>query len=390
MTHDLPHEFANTEVYCLFHNCMWQSINSEIEVSFLALFFHWCFRSQIRHVFRFPEHSNRMVGVCWESSTSSNTRSRLARLVARHIVVCIGMIFIFSIWAIFHTTRLSCGPDAHNSQGLRDFDDLFVLVQSVARKLLQQFDEEAILVSRHQCVCHVRGCDIFWYVWREWRVCACLLSFPLQIFTCAWHRHWLRVLRLGREVTPNQLLQHCGPPYHAEWSCGESESRPCNTCCVTPGVVSRSWIVVCVPSICVNRWQMCVPSTHYLRAFWARFVWCRGDVWVLGVFEWHTSEFSATFFEACRVAVSTTSETFFVARFDHAWKLQLERLALEQQFIHQVHFPTRWKGGEFAVLLVLLLLWYSERLQRHISDRHRNSVSVDVWGCFAVFVDTHN
>ena len=37
MTFDLPHEFANTEVFCLFHNCMWQSRHSEVNVYFLAL-----------------------------------------------------------------------------------------------------------------------------------------------------------------------------------------------------------------------------------------------------------------------------------------------------------------------------------------------------------------
>ena len=37
MTLDLLHEFANTEVVCLFHNCMWQSRHSEINVNFLAL-----------------------------------------------------------------------------------------------------------------------------------------------------------------------------------------------------------------------------------------------------------------------------------------------------------------------------------------------------------------
>ena len=37
MTLDLLHEFANTEVFCLFRNCMWQSRHSEVEVYFLAL-----------------------------------------------------------------------------------------------------------------------------------------------------------------------------------------------------------------------------------------------------------------------------------------------------------------------------------------------------------------
>ena len=37
MTLDLLHEYANTEVSCLFHNCMWQSRHSEVNVYFLAL-----------------------------------------------------------------------------------------------------------------------------------------------------------------------------------------------------------------------------------------------------------------------------------------------------------------------------------------------------------------
>ena len=37
MTLDLLHEFSNTEVFCLFHNCMWPSRHSEVNVYFLAL-----------------------------------------------------------------------------------------------------------------------------------------------------------------------------------------------------------------------------------------------------------------------------------------------------------------------------------------------------------------
>ena len=36
VTLDLLHEFANTEVFCLFHNCMWQSRHSEVNENFLA------------------------------------------------------------------------------------------------------------------------------------------------------------------------------------------------------------------------------------------------------------------------------------------------------------------------------------------------------------------
>ena len=34
MSFDLLHELSNTEVFCLFHNCMWQSRNSEVNVYF--------------------------------------------------------------------------------------------------------------------------------------------------------------------------------------------------------------------------------------------------------------------------------------------------------------------------------------------------------------------
>ena len=37
MTLDLLHELANAEVLCLFHNCMWQSWHSEVNVYFLEL-----------------------------------------------------------------------------------------------------------------------------------------------------------------------------------------------------------------------------------------------------------------------------------------------------------------------------------------------------------------
>ena len=109
-TLNLLHEFTNTRIFGLFHNCMWQSRHSEVNVYVLApcdqidglftfngslrsymisvyvfvcvfvliwtfkqtlahnwkqvsQFFHWCFRSQVRHIFRFPEHSNRMVAL---------------------------------------------------------------------------------------------------------------------------------------------------------------------------------------------------------------------------------------------------------------------------------------------------------------------------------------
>ena len=37
MTLDLLHEFEDAKVLCLFHNCMWQSRHSEVNVYFLAL-----------------------------------------------------------------------------------------------------------------------------------------------------------------------------------------------------------------------------------------------------------------------------------------------------------------------------------------------------------------
>ena len=37
VTLDLLDEFANTKVFCLFHNCMWQSRHSEVDVYFLTL-----------------------------------------------------------------------------------------------------------------------------------------------------------------------------------------------------------------------------------------------------------------------------------------------------------------------------------------------------------------
>ena len=37
MTFNLLHELSNAEVFCLFHNCMWQSRHSEVNVYFLEL-----------------------------------------------------------------------------------------------------------------------------------------------------------------------------------------------------------------------------------------------------------------------------------------------------------------------------------------------------------------
>ena len=48
MTLDLLHEFANTEVFCLFHNCMWQSRHSEVDVYVLVLHeqTRWLFKNK--------------------------------------------------------------------------------------------------------------------------------------------------------------------------------------------------------------------------------------------------------------------------------------------------------------------------------------------------------
>ena len=70
MTLDLLHEFANTEILGLFHNCMWQSRHPEVDVYLLEL----CEQSDrlftsngsprsdsicvYVYVRRFPEHSN--------------------------------------------------------------------------------------------------------------------------------------------------------------------------------------------------------------------------------------------------------------------------------------------------------------------------------------------
>ena len=37
VTLDLLHEFANTEIFRLFHNCMWQSRHLEVDVYLLEL-----------------------------------------------------------------------------------------------------------------------------------------------------------------------------------------------------------------------------------------------------------------------------------------------------------------------------------------------------------------
>ena len=91
VTLDVLHEITNTRIFDLFHNCMWQSRHPEVDVSLLELErpvstngsphsdsiciyvfvcfcvfvfslnvqqTQWCFRSQVRNVCRFPEHSN--------------------------------------------------------------------------------------------------------------------------------------------------------------------------------------------------------------------------------------------------------------------------------------------------------------------------------------------
>ena len=69
---DLLQELTNTRIFGLFHNCMWQSRYSEVNVYFLELcgrieglftsnkshHTNWYSCSQERNVYRFPEHSN--------------------------------------------------------------------------------------------------------------------------------------------------------------------------------------------------------------------------------------------------------------------------------------------------------------------------------------------
>ena len=101
MTLDLLHELTNMEVFCLFHNCMWQSRHPDVDVYFpklceqsgwlsthksscaclicvlvfvytfnrqvtqlfsqVSAFLSLCFRSQTRHLFRFPWSANQVV-----------------------------------------------------------------------------------------------------------------------------------------------------------------------------------------------------------------------------------------------------------------------------------------------------------------------------------------
>ena len=67
MTLDLLHEFGNTKICCLFHNCMWQSRHSEVDVYVLAL----C--DQTGWLFTINKSPVLIIGflvfgwVCWES-----------------------------------------------------------------------------------------------------------------------------------------------------------------------------------------------------------------------------------------------------------------------------------------------------------------------------------
>ena len=65
MTFDLLREFANTEVFCLFHNCMWQSRHSEVNVYFLEL------SEQTRWLSTYPPF-------VWSASTFSSASSSLS------------------------------------------------------------------------------------------------------------------------------------------------------------------------------------------------------------------------------------------------------------------------------------------------------------------------
>ena len=75
MTLDLLHEFANTEVFCLFHNCMWQSRHSEVNVCFLAL----CEQTDGLFTFNGSLRSNMIcVYVCLRLRLDLNSQQTLA------------------------------------------------------------------------------------------------------------------------------------------------------------------------------------------------------------------------------------------------------------------------------------------------------------------------
>ena len=77
VTLDLLHEFANTEVLSLFHNCTWQSRHSEVNVYFLEL--------------------------CEQTGWLSTYRSPRACLICVYVFVCV-FVFIYTFNRDWHTT----------------------------------------------------------------------------------------------------------------------------------------------------------------------------------------------------------------------------------------------------------------------------------------------
>ena len=69
MTLDLLHELANAEVLCLFHNCMWQSWHSEVNVCFLVLNERTCW---------FGCSLTGLPVLVWSASTFSSASSSLS------------------------------------------------------------------------------------------------------------------------------------------------------------------------------------------------------------------------------------------------------------------------------------------------------------------------
>ena len=77
MTLDLLDEFANTEVFCLFHNCMWQARHSEFKVYFLEL--------------------------CEQTSWLSTHKSPFACLICVYVFVFV-VVLIYTFNRHWHTT----------------------------------------------------------------------------------------------------------------------------------------------------------------------------------------------------------------------------------------------------------------------------------------------
>ena len=229
MTLDLLHEFAKTEVFCLFHNCMWQSRHSEVNVYFLAL----CEQTDGLSTFNGSPRSS--IGfwvfgwVCCESSpppaiSEPNSFIQLSRkeIFGRGR----GDAFSFSKMISPTISWDVCRED----DGVRSC--LTELYEILFKQVWCRLNTPCLDVSSTFCACTVQDavlpgqlypdlcvpCSLDPQTWRIPSVFCSNFVLPVSILNSWWSVNWLH-LRCDKCTRRNRSeLVHC-PVLKDQWDC---------------------------------------------------------------------------------------------------------------------------------------------------------------------------